>query len=179
MRVTLSVASSGGDPTTEIARLVALSRTLPGELAQVAADVGERVILSEAAAIRGSLSMSNNKQGARLDALPIVRGGGLRAEAEIQAVPRGAWTLANDGAKAHVIRPKKRRAVAKGAPRPKRGKKGKGNRQRALSTPYGVFAVVHHPGTSGDRSWDRAMAAAEPTIDRAVQTAFTFAVEGQ
>lgn len=182
MLLTLSVTSTGIDPAADIARLVALQRTLPGDLAQVAVDVGVRAVLDGARAARGgSLTMSNNKAArGELDALPIVRGGGGgSAEAEIQAVPRGAWHLANYGARAHEILPKKRRTRPKGAPKPKRRKgKSTGNRQRALNTPYGVFAVVQHPGTAGDRSWERGMEAAESAVDRAVQTAFAFAVEG-
>lgn len=184
MRVSLSVRSNGSDPLDEIRRLTALRETLPRRLAEVAGRVGTPAVLDEARAIRGTLSMSNNAKGRVLDATPIVRRGVGRSEVEIQATPRGAWTLVNDGAKAHVIRPKKgpggtvrrTRADAK-LPKGKNGRQAKrGKRQPAVRTPYGVFAQVNHPGTDGTKAWDRAMAAAEPAIIRAVEAEFEDAV---
>ena len=177
MRVSLSVASSGANAVAEIARLTALQSTIATRLATVAADVGTEAILDRAAQIRGSLTMSNNAKGRTLDALPIVRGGTSHAEAEIQAVPKGAWHLVEYGAAPHVIRPKKRRAKKAGAPAAKRG--GKRRKNRALEVPgRGVFAEVDHPGTKPTGTWDRAMVGAEDRIDQAVQDEFDAAVTG-
>lgn len=124
-------------------------------LAQAAADYGTPAVLTAARARRGTLSMSRNKRGSQLDALPIVRGGASRAEAEIVAVPRGAWHLVEYGSPPHVITPKRKY----------------GGRRRAggLPTPYGVRAKVNHPGTAPRPTWEPAMADAEPIIDEAVQ----------
>ena len=177
MRVSLSVASSGANAVAEIARLTALQSTIATRLATVAADVGADAVLDRAAEIRGSLTMSNNAKGRTLDALPIVRGGTSHAEAEIQAVPKGAWHLVEYGAKPHVIMPKKRRAKKAGAPAAKRGKRRK---NRALSIPgYGEFARVMHPPQKATGTWDRAMVGAEDRIDQAVQDEFDAAVGGR
>lgn len=165
MRVTMSVAAKG-DLGADLAALRSLAASLPSELAQVAADYGTPAVLLAARERRGTLSMSNNAQGQRLDALPIVRPGGDHAEAEIVATPRGVWHLVEYGAKPHEIRPKRKY----GKKRPKAA--------GGLPTPYGVFPKVNHPGTSGRPIWDGAMADAEPVIDDAVQRAFDDAVTG-
>lgn len=163
MRVRVTVASVGGDPVADLTGMRELARTLPGRLAQVAADYGTPAVLTAARARRGTLSMSRNKLGSQLDALPIVRDGGEHAEAEIVATPRGAWHLVEYGARPHEIRPKKKR--------------GKRTQQfGGLPTPYGVFAKINHPGTAGTAVWDGAMADAEPVIDQAVTDAFDDAV---
>lgn len=164
MRVGLSVSSRGGDLGADLAALRSLAASLPSELAQVAADYGTPAVLLAARERRGTLSMSNNKKGNRLDALPIVRPGADHAEAEIVATPRGAWHLVEYGAKAHEIKPKR--------------KYGKRRRAGGLPTPYGVFPKVNHPGTAGSPVWEGAMADAEPVIDDAVQAAFDDAVSG-
>lgn len=171
MQIAASVTSSGTNPAAEIQRLVTLSKFLPGELAQVAANTGAAEILAAARSIRGSLTMSNNKKlrGRKLDAKPIIRVRGTSSEAEIQAVPLGPWKLANDGAVSHRIGPKKGPGGRVRRTRTSKGKK-RGNRPPALYVDYlGIFAAVDHPGTGGDRSWDHAMVIAEPKIDQAIQ----------
>jgi hypothetical protein len=56
------------------------------------------------------------------------------SRAEITARPPGAWQLIEQGAHPHTIRPRK---------------KGRGKRRALAVSGYGVFAVVHHPGTGG------------------------------
>lgn len=171
MRVALSVRSNGSDPAAEIRRLNALGQTLPGKLAAAVEAVGSDIVLDQARSIRGTLSMSHNKRGNRLDALPILRRGSSHAEVEIQATPRGVWHLVEYGSKgAYRIGPKK----GPGG-RPRKARTGKG-RRGAVRTDRGVFAQVMHPKQRGQRVWERAMAAAEPRIDKVVQEAFEDAV---
>jgi hypothetical protein len=53
------------------------------------------------------------------------------------------------GAKEHEIRPKGRRS-----------------KLRAVTTPYGPFARVHHPGFTGRRFWHQGVATARPVVQR-------------
>lgn len=161
MRTTINLTVSGFDIGADLARFEGLTETIADTLAQVAADYGEPAVLLAAREARGTLSMSNNRQASELDALAIVRPGAAHAEAEIVAVPRGAWHLVEYGAKPHKIKV-----------RPRTGAK-------SLRTPGvggGFYDVVNHPGTAGTQAWTRAMEAAEPVIDRAVQEAFDQAV---
>lgn len=158
MQVATTVTLSGGDLAADAASLRQLPEGLLTELAQVAVDYGTPAVLLAATTRRGTLSMSNNKQAARLDALPITRDGEEHAEAEIVAVPRGAWALVEYGAKAHTID----------------NKRGYGGRRakKGMPTPYGVYSKVEHPGTTGQAVWEGAMADAEPVIDEQVRAAF-------
>jgi hypothetical protein len=161
VRTTISLSSDGFDIASDLERLVALTETLPTTLAQVAADYGEPAVKLAARELRGTLSMSNNRQASELDTLPVVRSGSPHAEAEIVAVPRGAWALVEYGAKPHKIKV-----------RPRSGSK-------SLRTPGvggGFYDAVDHPGTAGTQLWTRAMGVAEPIIDEAVQDAFERAV---
>lgn len=161
MRTSLSLTVTGIDIAADIERVNGLTETLPGTLAQVAADYGEPAVKSAAREARGTLSMSNNRQASELDTLPIVRTGTPHAEAEIVAVPRGAWHLVEYGAKPHKIKTRARSGA------------------KALRTPGvggGFYDVVNHPGTAGTGAWSKAMEAAEPVIDAAVQEAFDEAV---
>lgn len=162
MRTTLNVSSQGFDIASDVERLTGLTETIADTLAQTAADYGEPAVKTAAREIRGTLSMSNNREARELDTLPIVRTGTAHAEAEIVAVPRGAWALVEYGAKPHQIKVK-----------PRGGKE-------AMRTPGfggGFYDVVDHPGTAGQQTWTRAMEAAEPVIDDAVIAAFAEAVD--
>lgn len=164
MHVSTSVTLSGGDLAADAAGLRALPEGLLTELAQVAADYGTPAVLLAARERRGTLSMSNNKKATMLDALPIVRPGEETAEAEIVAVPRGAWHLVEYGAKAHRIDPRR--------------KYGARAASRALNVPpYGIYAAVDHPGTAPNPVWEGAMADAEPVIDEQVQAAWTARID--
>lgn len=167
MQVNLSVTSSGAaDLAADAAHLLALRDSIANTLAAVAADAAETNVLDEVVALRGSLTMSNNRQASTLDAFPIVRQGAPHAEAELQATPRGVWHLVEYGSKgAYEIRPK----------RGPGGRRTKGTK-RALTTPYGLFGRVTHPRQVGTLVWTDAMAAAEPAIDQAVQEAFSAAL---
>lgn len=101
-QVRLNVSSSGSVLDAEAAR--ALVTTLATKLAEVASDAGNTAVADAALAARGTLSMSNNKQASTLSTLPIARPGEMHAEAEIVAVPRGAWYLVEYGGKPHKIR---------------------------------------------------------------------------
>lgn len=153
MRTTIDLTVDGFDIAGDIERIKTVSETICNTLAQVAADYGEPAVKLAAREARGTLSMSNNRQAGELDTLPIVRPGPTHAEAEIVAVPRGAWALVEYGAKPHRI-----------AVRPRTGSK-------SLRTPGvggGFYDVVQHPGTAGQQTWTKAMEAAEPVIDQAV-----------
>lgn len=161
MQVRLSVTSQI-DLAADAAALRSLPDGLADSLAQTAADYGTPAVLLAATARRGTLSMGRNKLASRLDALPVVRPGDKHAEAEIVAVPRGAWHLVEYGADAHEISNKRRY--------------GRRTASHGMPTPYGVFSKVNHPGTAGTAVWEGAMADAEPVIDDAVQAAFDDAV---
>lgn len=161
MRTTISLSTDGFDIGSELARLVALSGTIASALAQVAADHGEPAMKLAARESRGTLSMSNNRQASELDTLAIVRPGAEHAEAEIVAVPRGAWHLVEYGAKPHKIKPRSR------------------SLSKALRTPGvggGFYDTVNHPGTAGIGTWSKAMDKAEPVILDAVTEAWGQAV---
>lgn len=157
MQVTLSVTTQG-DLAAEAAALRSLAEGMLTSFAQTAADYGTPAVLLAAEDRRGTLSMSQNAQARRLDALPIVRDGETHAEAEIVAVPRGAWHLVEYGAQAHEIDNKRRYR--------------RRTEKHGMPTPYGVFSRIDHPGTAPTGVWDQAMADAEPVIDEAVETAF-------
>lgn len=161
MRTTINLSSEGFDIASDIERISGLTETLPTTLAQVAADYGEPAVKTAAREARGTLSMSNNRGASELDTLPIVRPGTPHAEAEIVAVPRGAWHLVEYGAKPHAIKV-----------RPRSGAKA----MRVAGRGTGFYDAVQHPGTAGQQTWTRAMEAAEPLIDAAVQDAFDQAV---
>ena len=157
MQVRLSVTSQV-DLAADAAALRSLPDGLATSLAQTAADYGTPAVLLAASSRRGTLSMGRNKLASRLDALPVVREGESHAEAEIVAVPRGAWHLVEYGAKAHTISNKRRY--------------GRRTASHGMPTPNGVFSTVKHPGTAGEAVWEGAMADAEPVIHEAVQAAF-------
>lgn len=161
MRTSINLTVEGFDIASDIERLTELTETIGDTLAQVASDYGEPAVKLAAREARGTLSMSNNRQASELDTLTIVRPGTPHAETEIVAVPRGAWHLVEYGAKPHKIKV-----------RPRSGAK-------AMRTPGvggGFYDAVNHPGTAGQQTWTKAMEAAEPVIDGAVQEAFDAAV---
>lgn len=144
-KVTASVTSSGFDVAADIERVRGLVSTLPAALAARVADTAATAITDEVVAVRGTLSVSG--LGATLGVTATPGDGGV----QLAATPVGAWSLVNDGSKAHRITVRRRRALT--------------------ASPYGLFARVSHPGTLGDGSWDRATQAAEPVIDEAVRSA--------
>lgn len=164
MRTSLTLSVEGFDIAADIERLTELTGTIANTLAQVASDYGEPAVKTAAREARGTLSMSRNRQASELGTLAIVRPGVEHAETEIVAVPRGAWHLVEYGAKPHKIDTK-------------RGYAGRA-KKKALTTSYGLFSNVDHPGTAGTGTWTTAMANAEPIIDLAVQDAFDEAVTG-
>jgi len=72
--------------------------------------------------------------------------------------PPGAWVIAEQGAREHTIRPRRRRARAAGRP-------------VALGTPAGARAVVYHARAKGRRAITRAFGAARPAIPAAIHDA--------
>ncbi len=69
--------------------------------------------------------------------------------AYVKADPAGFWAMVERGTHPHIIRPRRR------------GRRGAGSK-RALATPYGVFAVVHHPGTGSiGHPWREGVAKAD------------------
>ena len=54
--------------------------------------------------------------------------------AYVKADPAGFWAMIEKGTRPHVITPRRR------------GRRGSGGK-KVLSTPYGFFPIVHHPGT--------------------------------
>jgi hypothetical protein len=69
--------------------------------------------------------------GAKLSPVQMIGG---NASVLIEATPPGFWKLIQEGAGPHIIRPRRR---------------SRAKTRAALATPYGFFAVVHHPGTGG------------------------------
>lgn len=143
----VAVSATGpGDVGRELVELAEHLRELPRTVVDEAAPAARDAILDDVRGRRGTLSMSG--LGVTLDVHVRTEGGRERAEAHLEATPAGAWTIADDGTRAHHIR---------GA--------------RGMPTPYGVFDAVDHPGARGVRAWDGAVARAERETDEIVDDA--------
>lgn len=142
---TVSV-SGPGDIGRELADLADQLRELPRVIVDEAAPAARDAILEDVRSRRGSLSMSG--LGVTLDVDVQTEAGTERADAHLKATPAGAWTIADDGARAHTIR----------AP-------------RGMPTPYGVFDAVDHPGARGVHAWDGAASRAERETDEIADVA--------
>lgn len=161
MEIGVTVSSDGGVLSADLAALSAVAAGLPGRLANVAAEAGTPALLLAARELRGSLTMSNNKRGTRLDVLPIVKDDGASAQAELVAVPRGVWHLSEYGGRGpYEIKPRAR------------------SKAKAVATPYGPRRRVTHPGARGRPVFAAAAARAEEVIDRHVQDAFDSEIAG-
>jgi hypothetical protein len=110
------------------------------------ATVGRKAIASGEATFRGKKLTASTKQ----------RVSGQHTTVIFHAKPAGAWAIRESGAKAHMIKPK---------------------RVKALHF-EGRFAMsAHHPGARGSRRWtiagDRLEDAVEKPIENAYNRAFT------
>ncbi len=73
----------------------------------------------------------------------------IGSRVEIVARNPGAWKIIEEGAKPHIIRPRR--------------KGGRGKRRAVVSVPgLGAFAYVHHPGSgSSGKPWEKGVARAK------------------
>lgn len=128
---------------------------IPATIANAVAEPAAASVLDGARAARGSLSISGIH--ARLDVRESVNGGDGHATLELSATPRRAWGLAS-GAKPHLERPRRRKAMKLG--------------------PRQFAERVRHPGTRHINLWGLSTRRAQTVIkgiaDRAAAAANPF-----
>lgn len=95
----------------------------------------KKAIVEQARRDTGDGRMGNVGRGVKLNVRFDVKG----HQSTIRAVPPGVWSMLSSGTRPHMIRPRRRRG------------------KRALTTPYGLFSRVWHPGSRGKRTWTRGL----------------------
>lgn len=116
------------------------------ELRAASRKVGNAVKKSGMAAVRKATP--RRFAGRALRVKGRVRPGPTRVDVEIYGTPAGYWTILESGAQAHMIKPR---------------------RGKALHWGGDVFSAGHqHPGAAGQGVWTRAQPAVEAAVEDAV-----------